>query len=514
MKKLFLALLIIAAVILTACADKNGGVQNDETAGETEAEAPKLVLAENGETQYKIIRGENAKDWEVAAAVNFRKAFKELTGVNIDLTTDWEKKDFDITQRSPYEILIGETNREGSEFTIDTSILGKRDFIIRTEGSKIVIRALSEKGINAAVEYFFAEYCGADINGKINAVSSLMLDAQIDHTEEVPLKNFDIEDKKDLVGICYSTWFNPVVRNPKDEQPNISKILAGEQDWGGLYAFHYWGTPALGYYRSDNKDIIRTHMNQLSAAGVDYIIIDNTNANLGWKSAPSGSSTYWDEMVAQPAAAILDTIVEMRAEGLATPYVVMWCSAGNGWDVVDEIYNEYFLNEKYEDCWVYWSGLPFFLLTNTPDTDNPKVSWRMQWGLRSSGVTEEWSFLQKDNTPNYGSDGEVEQMCVCVAMQQTYMSLTSTATGRNGGKTFWNQWKNAFKYRPKCITVTWWNEWIAQRFENNMFVDNYNQEYSRDIEPMEGGHGDTYYKWLCEYIRAYKAHEDCPELHD
>ena len=45
-----------------------------------------------------------------------------------------------------------------------------------------------------------------------------------------------------------------------------------------------------------------------------------------------------------------------------------------------------------------------------------------------------------------------------------------------------------------------------------VFTDNFNQEYSRDIEPMKGGHGDQYYRWLCEYIRAYRAGEDCPVL--
>ncbi len=29
---------------------------------------------------------------------------------------------------------------------------------------------------------------------------------------------------------------------------------------------------------------------------------------------------------------------------------------------------------------------------------------------------------------------------------------------------------------------------------------------------MKGGHGDQYYRWLCEYIRAYRAGEDCPVL--
>ena len=94
------------------------------------------------------------------------------------------------------------------------------------------------------------------------------------------------------------------------------------------------------------------------------------------------------------------------------------------------------------------------------------------------------------------------------------MSDPSNALGREGGCTFWHQWQNAFESRPKVVTVTWWNEWIAQRFEDNKFVDNYSEEYSRDIEPMEGGHGSKYYDWMKEYIAAYKSHSECPELHD
>ena len=45
-----------------------------------------------------------------------------------------------------------------------------------------------------------------------------------------------------------------------------------------------------------------------------------------------------------------------------------------------------------------------------------------------------------------------------------------------------------------------------------VFVDNYNQEYSRDLEPMEGGHGDQYYQWMIKYISAYKAGNRCPVL--
>lgn len=80
----------------------------------------------------------------------------------------------------------------------------------------------------------------------------------------------------------------------------------------------------------------------------------------------------------------------------------------------------------------------------------------------------------------------------------------------------YEQWKNAFDYRPKAITITWWNEWCAQLFYdgngNPRFVDNYTQEFSRDIEPMEGGHGDMYYQWTKQYIAAYKNMEECPRL--
>lgn len=37
------------------------------------------------------------------------------------------------------------------------------------------------------------------------------------------------------------------------------------------------------------------------------------------------------------------------------------------------------------------------------------------------------------------------------------------------------------------------------------FVDQYTREYSRDIEPMEGGHTDDYYYQMTAFIRRYKG---------
>ena len=68
------------------------------------------------------------------------------------------------------------------------------------------------------------------------------------------------------------------------------------------------------------------------------------------------------------------------------------------------------------------------------------------------------------------------------------------------------------KEDPQAVFVTGWNEWIAGRFDEfngiktpPMFVDQFDHEHSRDIEPMQGGHGDSYYYQFVNYVRRYKG---------
>ena len=340
----------------------------------------------------------------------------------------------------------------------------------------------------------------------------------------------DITDKNDLVSICYSTWFNPIVAKSGSASGiyNITEILAGNGQWGSENAFHFWGEPAVGYYRSDDKSVIRTHMTQLAEAGVDFIIIDNTNAQANaWGAGAAGS--YWDSMVSQSCKALLDTILTMRSEGKQTPYVVFWnrVDEQEGWNTPSRIYQEFYSSGRYRDCWVYWNGAPLMLVTSLNQgggaTDVRNFAYREQFTLRQQTVAilsgnlaqNEWTFLYDGSVPCKDANGHYEQISVYVARQSTYMSNTRTAIGRRGGETFYKQWLRAFEYRPKVVTLTWWNEWAAQRFivnGENAFTDNYNQEYSRDIEPMKGGHGDRYYQWMKQYISAYKSHEACPRL--
>ena len=274
----------------------------------------------------------------------------------------------------------------------------------------------------------------------------------------------DITKKTDLVGICYSTWFTRIHAGNGNlvNKYTITDILAGNGTWGKSGQFHYWAEPALGFYTSHDEDVIRTHMTQIAEMGADYIIIDNTNATMNWKN-----SQDWYRYITRPCTALLDTIVEMRAEGLDTPYVVFWnkTSDGQNWDVVKAVYDEFISVEKWKDCFVYWEGKPFVLTTSKLSTNPPcDITTRMQWGLNQNLGTSEWSFLNVVNAPSLDSNGFAEQICVAVAAQETYMSSTATAHGRNHGIFMYEQWSNAFKYRPKAVTLTWWNEWCAQLF--------------------------------------------------
>ncbi len=142
-----------------------------------------------------------------------------------------------------------------------------------------------------------------------------------------------------------------------------------------------------------------------------------------------------------------------------------------------------------------------------------------------------WSWLEVFPQHVFRNDkGEKEQMSVGVAQNAVGGRLGSMSEVGARGRSWYNgamdtrpdavryglnaeeQWAHALAEDPRLVFVTGWNEWIAGRFaEFNgirkpvMFVDQFDQEHSRDIEPMRGGHGDDYYWQLVSWIRRYKG---------
>jgi hypothetical protein len=91
---------------------------------------------------------------------------------------------------------------------------------------------------------------------------------------------------------------------------------------------------------------------------------------------------------------------------------------------------------------------------------------------------------------------------------------------------FQKRWDDAIKADPQFMYVNDWNEWTAyiykipnggttpfmRRKSNYFFVDQYNAEFNRDIQPMKGGYTDNYYMQMAENIRRYKGARPIPVL--
>lgn len=149
-----------------------------------------------------------------------------------------------------------------------------------------------------------------------------------------------------------------------------------------------------------------------------------------------------------------------------------------------------------------------------------------------------WSWLEVHPQHVFtNAAGQKEQMSVGVGQNAVQGRLGSMSEPGAHGRSFHNgavdvrrnavrwglnvaeQWDRALREDPRFIFITGWNEWIAGRFaEFNrirlpvMFVDQFDQEHSRDIEPMRGGHGDDYYYQLVTQVRRYKGARALPEL--
>ena len=79
----------------------------------------------------------------------------------------------------------------------------------------------------------------------------------------------------------------------------------------------------------------------------------------------------------------------------------------------------------------------------------------------------------------------------------------------NWGHNAQEQWTRALELDPPFVMVTGWNEWVAGRYKDAqrpvMFVDQFDQQCSRDIEMVRGLHQDNYYWQLVANVRRYKG---------
>ena len=353
------------------------------------------------------------------------------------------------------------------------------------------------------------------------------------------------------VACFYWTWHGNFAGSNSafNNQQNIDRLLElgyTEEDYWkmsttelrklGVYTqtgpYHFWDEPVYGYYDGDDEWVIRKQAELLASAGVDVVFFDNTNGTFTWL---------------ETAKKVMKVFSEARLQGVAAPYVSFMLPFAANSDAktqVKELYRYIYSQGLYEDMWYMLDGKPMLMAhgncLDTSKADEKEMKEFFTWRANMAGYLDketaanQWGWLSVfPQAYFHNAAGELEQMTVGVAVnhdyvkhvisgmnQQNVIGRTWTSRGYDSrenavyyGACFAQQWEQAIAVDPKIVFVTGWNEWVAMKISywaagyNNVFVDQYKDEYSRDCEPSNGPLKDYYYMQLVSYIRQYKGTE-------
>ena len=133
-----------------------------------------ISLMNDYDSRFKIVYSKDATIPQKQIILKMRKQMVDIFEADVRNNTD-STDDYDEVE---YEILIGRTEREESkkaykELTNYRANNGK-DFIIRMDGTKLVIAANTDYSLQLAVDYFMKNYCKDDkasVSSNLNYIS-------------------------------------------------------------------------------------------------------------------------------------------------------------------------------------------------------------------------------------------------------------------------------------------------------------------------------------------------------
>lgn len=338
---------------------------------------------------------------------------------------------------------------------------------------------------------------------------------------------------------------------------DITKILREEPDamnnpasppWGPYGTVHFWGESAFGYYRSKDEYVIAKHAQLLGDAGVDVIIFDVSNFQ---HTDPPGAYFYDTFMT------VFRTFDRVRRQGRRTPQIAFLFNFWYGPYAVRQIYRDLYAKELYADLWFRWEGKPLVMF------DKEKIPQQEQDLLEfftfrrpmpdyfyGPQGPDQWAWCEIHPQHGFASarrPGEVEEVPVSVAQNAVPDAATPggwtlgcmsqrdedgrwLARGRSFcggvqpreyhpelGANFDEQWARAYQLDPRLVFVTGWNEWVMGRMPQfihekaaNVMVDQFNEEFSRDLEPSRTVIGDNAYYQFAAHARRFKGVRQAP----
>lgn len=356
-------------------------------------------------------------------------------------------------------------------------------------------------------------------------------------------------------GLFYLTWHCPFSDHnpyPWTGNPpyNMTQAKQGLAPWGPLSAWHWKDEPQDGYYCLATDDaVLRRHAQLIRDAGIDFVYIDSTNHD----STDPRLAVTPNEMIIAP----FERMLAVWSTVPNAPKIVPWAPATdltqNPSPMIDYMASRL---AAYPNLQFIYQGKPLLLVTENHIFASSQAhidrlaltnTVRKMWAFNGSGPM--WSFLEMcANSPTfkqtsgnfpcqvnpYLQNGVPEQIPVSFAYQVPWMSDSMSAVPKFDGRTFVRQFDNVFQHRNiPIVLIAEWNEWLAIRFcqdaqgiattnpalcvapagssandqfpdGNKMFVDEYVEPYSRDIEPSKTS-GDFYYRLMKQCIASYRA---------
>ena len=293
-------------------------------------------------------------------------------------------------------------------------------------------------------------------------------------------------------------------------------------------AAHFWGEPVFGYYNSTDEWVIRKQIEMLTLAGIDFIVLDTSNAVL----------------YKQVTDVLFPVMLEYKNAGWNVPKVMYYLASNDNDNTVypeslRTVYNYFYATDTYKDLWFCPNGKPLITRHELASDEFLKTFdggkyldffefKTRQWPINDYNKDDGASWMEFEYPQPIHGDW------ISISVAQHYSVRFSDTVGTHGrgfdettgqndhenygkGLNYQTQWETAYSYdslgiNVKYAFITGWNEWVAEKMRDSsgvyFTVDQFNEEYSRDIEPCVNEKvADNFYMQTIRNIKAFNYSE-------
>ena len=349
--------------------------------------------------------------------------------------------------------------------------------------------------------------------------------------------------KERQVAMFYFLWQGDNASKTSEFKWDLSKLIPKHPEvledrdhpnWGStqLGSYYFWGEPIYGYYSGDDYWVHVRNMQLLTDAGVNFLVLDATNAIIYEKQS----------------VALMKAIKSLQDQGKKPPTIVYYTNTISG-KTMQRIYDAFYKTGApcyYPSTWYYLEGKPLIIGRTKESKGTDYESFftfrESQWPNEAEQQNGwPWIDFNRPQSVYENNNGDREIINVSVSQHPNpsdgmggsafYNNKDNWGRSyRNGspgnpdtdilyGYNFQEQWDYALEQDLPFVFITGWNEWIAGRWssqdgnpEHSYFVDQADPEFSRDIEPTyTAGLKDNYYMQLVSNIRRYRGMNAQPQ---